>query len=159
MKIAVVSGSVFGHATELAVNICQQLERENSFEFEVHHFVAARMEQILNFDAYVWISSTTGLGELPPDFMSLYQELRDNLPSSLRGKPCTIIGLGDSCYDDFCNSSVLLAELIAELGMEQITPILKLDASDFDADPEKQVHKHIRSFILQLYHYSLTDMY
>jgi len=154
MKIAIISGSVFDTATEYAAKICTQLQQKNftAQHFAVHLFAEINMAKLQKFDAdyYIWVVSTTGLGELPPNFVPLYQELRDNLPIELRGKQCLIIGLGSSCYDDFCNGSVLVGELIDELGMYQLLPTLKLDDCDEPVENQAKVNKLISDFLTKI---------
>jgi len=154
MKIAIVSGSVFDTATGYAADICEQLQHK---EYEVQHFAVhlfaeVSMQQLLDFDAdiYIWVVSTTGVGELPPNFVPLYQELRDNLPQQLRGKSYVIIGLGSSCYDDFCNGAVLMQELNDELGMYQLLPTLKLDDVEEPEDNKAKVNKLISEFLTKI---------
>jgi len=148
-KIAVISGSVFGTAIFYAQNIVEQLKQAG---FEVEHLNDADLVQVLacNPDFYIFISSTTGMGELPSGLMPLYQELRDNLPLNLRGKDCAVIGLGDCCYDDFCNSAVLLSELVLELGMQELVPALKLDASEGSSKGMQLVEDLIAEIIVKL---------
>jgi len=73
--------------------------------------------------------------------MPLYSSLRDTLPSALRDLPGAVIALGDSSYGDtYCGAGEQLRELFAELGVREVLPMLKLDASETvtpeaDAEP------------------------
>jgi len=92
-------------------------------------------------DALLAVTSTTGMGELPDDLMPLYDSLRDTLPSQWRGLPGGVIALGDSSYGDtYCGGGEQLRELYAELGVQEVVPMLRLDASETvdqetDAEP------------------------
>jgi len=149
MQIAVISGSVFGAAHFHAQNVSKQLKKAG---FKSLHLPDPELSQVLaiNADFYVFVSSTTGLGELPPSLMPLYQDLRDNLPLKMRGKDCVIIGLGDSCYDDFCNAANLLSELSTELGMQELMPPLKLDACAIELDASVLVKDFIDNLITKI---------
>ena len=56
------------------------------------------------------------------------------------GLPGAVIALGDSSYDVFCGGGEQMRELLLELGVREVLPMLRLDASesvtpDEDAKP------------------------
>jgi MioC protein len=81
------------------------------------------------------------MGELPDNLMPLYSVIRDVLPAAWRGLPGAVIGLGDSSYGDtYCGGGEQMRELFAELGVREVLPMLRLDASETvtpeaDAEP------------------------
>jgi MioC protein len=87
------------------------------------------------------VTSTTGMGELPDNLQPLYFAIRDQLPAAWRGLPGAVIGLGDASYGDtFCGGGELMRELFGELGIREVLPMLRLDASESvtpetDAEP------------------------
>jgi len=87
------------------------------------------------------VTSTTGMGELPDNLQPLYSMLRDQLPVSLRGLPGAVIALGDASYGDtFCGGGEQMRELFAELGVNEVQEMLRIDASESvtpetDAEP------------------------
>ena len=46
-------------------------------------------------EAFLSVTSTTGMGELPDNLLPLYHALRDQLPD-WRGRPAAVLALGDS---------------------------------------------------------------
>lgn len=130
MKVALFSGSVYGAAEEVAHHAVAHLEAAGHACYynprvDLAALLAAEPEALLG------ITSTTGMGELPDTLMPLYSELRDQLPSALRGLPGAVIALGDSSYSDsYCGGGMLIAELFDELGVQQLQPMLRLDASE-----------------------------
>ncbi len=139
MKIAILSGSVYGAAEEVARHV-QGLLRAAGFE--ARHDPRLDLDGLLAFDpdALLAVTSTTGMGELPDNLQPLYHALRDRLPD-WRGRPGAVIALGDSSYGDtFCGGGEQMRELFAELGLREAAPMLRLDASetvtpDTDAEP------------------------
>jgi sulfite reductase alpha subunit-like flavoprotein len=91
--------------------------------------------------AFLAVTSTTGMGELPDNLQPLYFAIRDQLPAAWRGLPGAVIGLGDASYGDtFCGGGELMRELFGELGVREVLPMLRLDASESvtpeaDAEP------------------------
>jgi MioC protein len=81
------------------------------------------------------------MGELPDNLMPLYLSIHDQLPAAWRGLPGAVIGLGDASYGDtFCGGGELMRELFGELGVREVLPMLRLDASESvtpetDAEP------------------------
>lgn len=140
MKVAIISGSVYGTAEEVARYAEALLKAQG---FEAWHAARATAQDLEGFApaALLAVTSTTGMGELPDNLMPLYSSLRDILPAALRGLPGAVIGLGDSSYGDtYCGGGEQIRELFAELGVREVLPMLTLDASETvtpeaDAEP------------------------
>jgi len=146
MKVAILSGSVYGAAEEVARHVKQLL---GDASYEVFFNPRARLADIQAFapDAFLAVTSTTGMGELPDNLMPLYSEIRDVLPAAWRGLPGAVIALGDSSYGDtYCGGGQLLTELFAELGLREVLPMLKLDASE-SVTPESDCEIWVKSLI------------
>ncbi|MBC3375196.1 flavodoxin [Pseudomonas sp. SWRI92] len=140
MKVAILSGSVYGTAEEVARHAAKML---GDAGFETFHNPRATLADIQAFEpqALLAVTSTTGMGELPDNLMPLYSTIRDQLPASFRDLPGAVIGLGDASYGDtFCGGGEQMSELFAELGVREVLPMLRLDASESvtpetDAEP------------------------
>jgi len=140
MKVAILSGSVYGTAEEVARHAQSLL---NAAGFEAWHANRATLQDLQGFapEAFLAVTSTTGMGELPDNLMPLFSEIRDVLPAAWRGLPGAVIGLGDSSYGDtFCGGGEQVRELFAEMGVREVLPMLRLDASETvtpetDAEP------------------------
>lgn len=138
MKVAILSGSVYGAAEDVA-RVAQQVLRDGGFE--AWHKPGVALDELLAFapEALLVVTSTTGMGELPGNIQNLYYALRDRFPA-WSGVPGAVIALGDSSYDVFCGGGEQMRELLLELGVREVLPMLRLDASesvtpDEDAKP------------------------
>jgi MioC protein len=148
MRVAILSGSVYGAAEEVARHAQDVLKAAG---FEAWHNPRADLPALLAFapEAFLAVTSTTGMGELPDDLQPLYFALRDQLPN-WRGLPGAVISLGDSSYaDTYCAGGELLSELFAELGLREVQPLLRLDASE-TVDPEADAEPWLADFIAAL---------
>ncbi|MDH1258119.1 MULTISPECIES: flavodoxin [Pseudomonas] len=140
MKVAILSGSVYGTAEEVARH-AQNLLKAAGFETFYNSRVALADIQAFGPEALLAVTSTTGMGELPDNLQPLYSTLRDQLPASLRGLPGAVIALGDASYGDtFCGGGEQMRELFAELGVNEVLEMLRIDASESvtpetDAEP------------------------
>lgn len=140
MKVVIISGSVYGTAEEVARHAESLLKAAG---LEAWHANRASLPDLQAFgpQAVLAVTSTTGMGELPDNLMPLYSAIRDTLPAAWRGLPGAVIALGDSSYGDtYCGGGEQLRELFAELGVHEVVPMLRLDASESvtpetDAEP------------------------
>ena len=149
MRIAIVCGSVYGSAEEVARR-AGGLLRAAGHETLLNPRLT--LPELLAFEpqALLAVTSTTGMGELPDNIMPIYSQLRDQLPAALRGLPGGVIGLGDASYGDtFCAGGEQLRELFAELGVSEVQAMLQLDASE-SVTPESDAEPWLADFIKHL---------
>ncbi|SPO68629.1 flavodoxin [Pseudomonas sp. JV241A] len=149
MKVAILSGSVYGTAEEVARHAEKLLKQAG---FEAWHANRATLQDIQGFapQAFLAVTSTTGMGELPDNIMPLFSAVRDVLPAEWRGLKGAVIGLGDSCYGDtFCGGGEQLRELFAEMGLVEVLPMLRLDASE-TVTPETDAEPWIAELVEKL---------
>jgi MioC protein len=148
MKVAILSGSVYGTAEELARHATTRLRAAG---LDAWHKSPMSLEELRAFapQALLCVTATTGMGELPDNLQPLYFALRDQLPN-WRGLPGAVLALGDSSYaDTFCGGGELVHELYQELGIREVLPMLRLDASE-SADPQGDAEPWLSELILQL---------
>lgn len=149
MNVAILSGSVYGTAEEVARHAQGLLKAAG---LNAWHNPRATLEDVQAFapDAFLAVTSTTGMGELPDNLMPLFAQVRDLLPAAWRGLPGAVIGLGDSSYGDtFCGGGEQMRELFAELGIREVQPMLRLDASE-SVTPETDAEPWLAEFVAAL---------
>ncbi|MDQ7983802.1 flavodoxin [Pseudomonas sp. G34] len=145
MKVAILSGSVYGTAEEVARHAESLLKQAG---IEAWHNPRATLDEVKAFapEAFLVVTSTTGMGELPDNLQPLYQQIRDQLPA-WGGLPGGVIGLGDSSYGDtYCAGGEQARELFAELGIREVLPMLRIDASE-SVTPEQDAEPWIGEFV------------
>ena len=148
MKVAILSGSVYGTAEEVARN-AKQLLTDAGFEVLLNTRATLADVQAFAPQALLAVTSTTGMGELPDNLQPLYYAIRDHLPA-WSGLPGAVIALGDSSYGDtFCGGGELVRELYAELGLREVQPMLRLDSSE-SVTPETDAEPWLADFIAAL---------
>lgn len=149
MKVAIVSGSVYGSAEEVARH-AQQIIKDAGHEVLFNPRATLADLQAFAPDAFLAVTSTTGLGELPDNILPLYSQIRDVLPAAWRGLPGGVIALGDASYGDtFCGGGEQLRELFVELGINEVQQMLRLDASE-TVTPESDAEPWLAEFVGQL---------
>jgi len=82
MRVAILSGSVYGTAEEVARHAAGIL---TSAGFEAWHNPRATLADVLAFapQALLAVTSTTGMGELPDNLQPLYSSIRDQFARGL----------------------------------------------------------------------------
>jgi MioC protein len=147
MKVAILSGSVYGTAEEVARHAERLLQAAG---LEAWHKPNLSLEELLAFgpEAFLTVTSTTGMGELPDNLLPLYGAIRDRLPA-WQGLPGAVLALGDSSYDSFCGGGELVRELYAELGLREVVEMLRLDASE-TVTPERDAEPWLQAFVAAL---------
>ncbi len=143
MKVAILSGSVYGAAEEVAQRAVTVLK---SAGFEPWHKAGVKFDEVLAFapEAVLVVTSTTVMGELPGNLQELYFTLRDRFPA-WSGLPGAVLALGDSSYDVFCGGGEQMRELLLELGVREVLPMLRLDASE-SVTPEDDAQPWLAEF-------------
>jgi MioC protein len=149
MKVAIVSGSVYGSAEEVARH-AQQIIKEAGHEVLFNPRASLADLQAFAPEAFLAVTSTTGLGELPDNLQPLYSQIRDILPAAWRGLPGGVIALGDASYGDtFCGGGEQMRELFMELGIREVLEMLRLDASE-TVTPESDAEPWLAEFVSKL---------
>ncbi|NKF50235.1 flavodoxin [Shewanella sp. WXL01] len=87
------------------------------------------------------VSSTTGQGDVPDDILPWFSQLQSQAPYSPKLR-FSIVGLGDSSYENFCGAADQLEELFIELGAQALTETLKIDACE-TMEPEQEASQWI----------------
>lgn len=93
-------------------------------------------------------TSSTGMGDLPDNIMTLYCDLKDEMPD-LSSFQYGVLGLGDSSYDLFNGGAKQLNQLFEELGAQCIGEPFYLDALDHRI-PEIAAEKWAKDWVKKL---------
>ncbi|MCM2679119.1 flavodoxin domain-containing protein [Echinimonas agarilytica] len=127
-KLAIIVGSVFGGASALAEEI-GEMASHHGVEYEV--LEDPTLAQLEGADFWLFVTSTTGQGDVPPNLEPFVEELREQFPM-LGHTQTSILALGDSSYSDsFCGAGKQVQELLEELGSNQVLEMLKIDACEY----------------------------
>ena len=146
-SIRILIGSVFGGALMTARELKKSLEPEG------HTLIINEQPELSdiadNTDPIIVCTSTTGQGEVPPNLLPFYLDLRETLPQQ-PGRPFGVIVLGDSSYGDtFCGAGDLLEESLLETGARKVGSTLKIDALE-TTEPELEALPWFREWLAQL---------
>lgn len=134
-KIGIFVGSVYGNAQHVAEDVETMLGAQGR---ESQVFTDPTLDDFKQVSSMIFISSTTGQGDIPPNLEFFIQDLRDQFPL-MEQKPFAVAGLGDSSYGEtYCGAGRQIFELLTELQGKPITEFLEVDACE-TLEPEVEV--------------------
>lgn len=133
-EVGIFVGSVYGNAQHVAEQV-QSMLTSKGVSSELYDDPS--IEDFKNSAGYIFISSTTGQGDIPPNLEFFISDLRDMFPL-MNQKPFAVIGLGDSSYcDSFCGAGEQIHALLLELQGKPVAELLRIDACE-TLEPEKE---------------------
>lgn len=128
-NISIIIGSQMGSAEYVAEQLQEALEQAG---FEVSLFEQPELNDIAD-KHWLICTSTHGAGELPDNIQAFASDLADK--NDLSDIKYSVIGLGDSSYDQFNQAAKTLDQLILSKGAHCLADRLEIDAQD-EALPE-----------------------
>ena len=133
MKINITYATILGTSQMLAEDLEDELS--GAHEVTVTDIMHLAIDDLYDGSFFVFISSTTGRGELPDSATDFVADLNDAKPD-LSALNFAIFGLGDMGYAETFNmGSQRLADLLTGLGASQVGARGLHDASA-DNEPE-----------------------
>lgn len=123
-KMSCVFGSVTGKAQSIAEQIVDTASSKG-IKIDLYSFESfGKLWDLADLEVAILVSSTTGDGEQPEALTKFWRRLRPKqlAPNYLASLSYTILGLGDSNYNQFCNAPKNLHRRLAELGGQEFYP-------------------------------------
>ncbi|WP_105167773.1 flavodoxin [Pseudoalteromonas sp. T1lg23B] len=126
-SVSIFVGSVYGNADNLAIEVKNKLQ---SLGHEATVYEGGTLEQLQNASNILFISSTTGAGDLPDNLQPLFTQMQSQFPM-LTNKKVGVIGLGDISYGEtFCGAGRQIDALVQELNATVPVERLDIDACE-----------------------------
>ena len=133
--ISIFVGTVYGNAQHVAEQAKSMMEDKGK---TVEVFTEPAVDDFKDANSVVFISSTTGQGDVPPNLEFFVSDLRDAFPL-MEQKPFAVAAMGDSSYGDtYCGAGRQIFELLEELQGKAVAPMLEVDAIE-TLEPENEV--------------------
>ncbi|OXS14105.1 flavodoxin [Zobellella denitrificans] len=124
--VEIIIGSVYGSAVLVAETLEQAL-RDAGHSVRLHE--DAVLSELDKERLWLVVTSTTGQGDLPPNLVPLFEEIRERCPP-MPALRYAVVALGDSSYENFCGGGRQFDELLQELQAQALAPRLEVDASE-----------------------------
>ena len=148
MEIQILYGSQRGTAEEISMNLEDLIKTKTSRP--LHRAVlnsTSIFELNKKTDLIYIICSTNGNGEMPENAFKFWKTIKPRtLQKNLfHGIKYSVLALGDTNYNHFCNAGKQIDKRMSELGAERLNPICCADDAQ---DMEETVNKWLNEISL-----------
>ncbi|RUT35650.1 assimilatory sulfite reductase (NADPH) flavoprotein subunit [Paenibacillus zeisoli] len=129
-EVTVLFGSQTGNSDRLAKKLTKKLE-ENGFQVTVSAMGSYKSNNLKKVENLLIVVSTQGEGEPPDNAIPFYEFLHSKRAPKLDTLRYSVLALGDTSYEFFCQTGKDFDKRLEELGGKQLTPRVDCDV-DFD---------------------------
>ncbi|MGK0270107.1 MAG: sulfite reductase (NADPH) flavoprotein alpha-component [Cocleimonas sp.] len=131
-KITVLYGSQTGNSKNIAESLHTALEL-NGNQAELKNLLDYRPQQLKKEQKVIVVISTQGNGEAPDEALGFYKFITGDRAPRLENLEFTVLGLGDSSYDDYCQTGKDVDSALENLGAKRFHDRIDVDL-DFEDD-------------------------
>lgn len=134
-SVTLLYGSHTGNCQSLAEGYTEQLKKQG-FTVQLSAMDDFKPKALKNVEDLLVLTSTHGDGDPPDNALSFYDFLHSKRAPELKGVRFSVLALGDSSYEFFCQTGKEIDEKLEELGAERIQPRVDCDL-DFEEPAEE----------------------
>ena len=143
--LPILYGSEMGNAELVADNLKDALEAQG-VQVECIELNDQPVEELANMSLALFVTSTSGEGDMPYTAERFWQRLSAEDAPSLVDLRFAVLALGDSGYTYFCGAGVSLDERLAELGATRIADRVDCDVN-YDAPANAWIAARVEQLI------------
>ncbi|MEP9409326.1 assimilatory sulfite reductase (NADPH) flavoprotein subunit [Peribacillus frigoritolerans] len=129
-EVTILYGSQTGNAQGLAENAASKLEG-NGFQVTISSMSDFKVNNLKKIENLLIAVSTHGEGDPPDNTLSFHEYLHGRRAPSLEGLRFSVLALGDSSYEFFCETGKQFDKRLEELGGTRLFPRMDCDL-DYD---------------------------
>lgn len=153
-EVTILYGSQTGNGQHLAEQLSKNLETEN-FNVTLSAMNEFKTNRLKKIEYLLLIVSTHGEGDPPDNAVPFYELLHGRRAPQLEHLQFSVLSLGDSSYEFFCQTGKDFEKRLLELGATPLAPRIDCDL-DFD-EPASQWFKVVISKLNELNEITPTD--
>ncbi|GAB2607251.1 diflavin oxidoreductase [Pseudactinotalea suaedae] len=128
LTVTVLYGSQTGNCELLAEDLAAA-SRERGVLAQVRPLDSATPETLAETGHLLIITSTYGEGDMPDNAELFWDALNDENAPRLESLQFSVLGLGDTGYDNFCEAGKLFDMRLEQLGAQRLAPRVDCDVS------------------------------
>ncbi|MGG1879530.1 assimilatory sulfite reductase (NADPH) flavoprotein subunit [Paenibacillus cisolokensis] len=141
--VTVLFGSQTGNCHGLAKKLSKQLE-EQGFQVTLSSMSDFKTNALKKVENLLLLVSTHGEGEPPDNAISFYEFLHSKRAPKLDHLAYSVLALGDTSYEFFCQTGKDFDKRLEELGGKRLTPRVDCDV-DFDEPAAEWINRVLQS--------------
>ena len=130
-NITVLFGSQTGNSRKIAEKLQATLEAKGH-QVKLQNMLNYRNNQLKKETNLIAIVSTHGNGEPPDEALGFFKFINSAKAPNLAGLKFSVLALGDSSYDEFCQTGYELDARLAELGANRLSDVVACDVDYAD---------------------------
>jgi sulfite reductase (NADPH) flavoprotein alpha-component len=130
--LTILFGSQTGNAKGVAKALAVQAQAQG-LTVDLKSMSDFKPKSIKNITHLLIVASTNGEGEAPDDAIALHEFLASKKAPKLESLHYSVLALGDTSYEFFCQTGKDFDESLSKLGAKQITARVDCDV-DYEAD-------------------------
>lgn len=138
VKLTILYGSQTGNTEDVAKQLAEKA-KQNGIEVTVVDMADYKLKQLKHEQYLAVLSSTHGEGDPPDNALDLYEFLHGRKAPELKGLQYSVLALGDSSYEYFCQTGKDFDTRLAALGAKAIVPRADCDV-DYDDKAERWIN-------------------
>jgi len=139
-EVTVLFGSQSGNSQKLAKKLTGKLQ-EQGFQVTLSSMSDFKANTLKKVQNLLIVVSTHGEGEPPDNALSFHEFLHSKRAPGLEGLRFSVLALGDTSYEFFCQTGKDFDKRLEELGGKRLTPRVDCDV-DFD-EPATEWMNHV----------------
>ncbi|SEB74678.1 assimilatory sulfite reductase (NADPH) flavoprotein subunit [Paenibacillus sp. GP183] len=139
-EVTVLFGSQTGNCQRLAKGLTKQLE-ERGFQVSLSSMIEFKSNNLKKIRNLLILVSTHGEGDPPDNALPFYEFLNSKRAPQLDDLQYSVLALGDSSYEFYCQTGKDFDRRLEELGGKRLSPRVDCDL-DFD-EPAAEWIKHV----------------
>jgi sulfite reductase (NADPH) flavoprotein alpha-component len=143
VKLTILYGSQTGNTEDVA-HLLAEKAQANGIECKVFDMADYKPKQLKSEDYLAVLSSTHGEGDPPDNALDLYEFLHGRKAPALKHLQYSVLALGDSSYEYFCQTGKDFDASLAALGATAIVPRVDCDV-DYDDAAESWINDLIEA--------------
>ncbi|MBN47645.1 MULTISPECIES: assimilatory sulfite reductase (NADPH) flavoprotein subunit [unclassified Methylophaga] len=143
IKLTILYGSQTGNTEAVAGQLAEKA-KVRGIEVKLWDMAEYKARELKNEQYLAVLTSTHGEGEPPDNAMDLYEFLGSRKAPGLKGLQYSVLSLGDSSYEYFCQTGKDFDERLQKLGATTVIPRVDCDV-DYDDLAEKWIAEFVES--------------
>lgn len=143
LKLTILYGSQTGNTEGVASRFAEKA-KASGLEVKLLDMADYKPRELKNEQYLAILTSTHGEGEPPDNAMDLYEFLNSRKAPGLKGLQYSVLSLGDSSYEFFCQTGKDFDERLQKLGANALIPRVDCDV-DYDDLAEKWINDFVES--------------
>jgi len=134
ISVTVLYGSQTGNAQGIAEDLAERLKAQG-YGVELVSMLNYKINKLKKARILLVLVSTHGEGDPPDNAIPFYEQLFGNKAPKLSDLQYSVLALGDSSYEHFCQTGIEFDKRLTELGAARLTARVDCDV-DYDEPSE-----------------------